>query len=331
MWNAITRFVVSRPAAPVVVLTTHSMEECAALCNRVGIMVAGQLSCLGSIPHLQARFGDTYQLAVKLAPARPADVAALEGRIAEAAAAAAAGAVVAVAPAGVAVEGTHAAGRGGGAATFPAAFLPAVLAAVEGDGGHGQALADAEADSSAWGVRALIDGGNGTLAGGGSVSVARLAAWLVVERAFLTLRHDMLARLPHARLRERHGPTARFMVPVASVTLPGAFAAMNDVVAAHSVEAYAVSQTTLDDIFAVMAGAPPDEEEAAADGGAAGGGVGGSGGVETRSASSSVDCEPPTAATALLAPNPLASAPPRTTTTTYGTLHVDRPLPPSHS
>lgn len=33
-----------------VVLTTHSMEECEALCPRIGIMANGRLRCLGEIP-----------------------------------------------------------------------------------------------------------------------------------------------------------------------------------------------------------------------------------------------------------------------------------------
>lgn len=40
-----------------VVLTTHSMEECEALCSRIGILVLGELKCLGSSQHLKTRFG----------------------------------------------------------------------------------------------------------------------------------------------------------------------------------------------------------------------------------------------------------------------------------
>ena len=43
-----------------VVLTTHSMEECEALCSRLTIMVRGQLQCLGSPQHLKNRFGSGY-------------------------------------------------------------------------------------------------------------------------------------------------------------------------------------------------------------------------------------------------------------------------------
>ena len=42
------------------------MEECEALCSRIGIMVNGQLKCLGSSQHLKAKFGDGYTAVVKL-------------------------------------------------------------------------------------------------------------------------------------------------------------------------------------------------------------------------------------------------------------------------
>lgn len=38
-------------------LTSHSMEECEALCTRIGIMTAGRLACLGTVQHLKNRFG----------------------------------------------------------------------------------------------------------------------------------------------------------------------------------------------------------------------------------------------------------------------------------
>ena len=49
-----------------VVLTTHSMEECEALCSRLGIMVGGRLRCLGSPQHLKTRFGTGYTIETKL-------------------------------------------------------------------------------------------------------------------------------------------------------------------------------------------------------------------------------------------------------------------------
>eukprot|EP00658_Telonema_sp_P-2_P080787 TRINITY_DN8110_c0_g1_i15.p1 TRINITY_DN8110_c0_g1~~TRINITY_DN8110_c0_g1_i15.p1 ORF type:complete len:1065 (-),score=233.23 TRINITY_DN8110_c0_g1_i15:75-3269(-) len=56
MWTTIERTASNRS----VVLTTHSMEECEALCDRVVVMVKGQFRCLGSIQHLKSRFGEGY-------------------------------------------------------------------------------------------------------------------------------------------------------------------------------------------------------------------------------------------------------------------------------
>jgi ABC-type multidrug transport system ATPase subunit len=47
-----------------VVLTSHSMEECEALCNKLTIMVAGRLRCLGSLQHLKDKFGKGYTVTV---------------------------------------------------------------------------------------------------------------------------------------------------------------------------------------------------------------------------------------------------------------------------
>jgi len=45
-----------------VILTTHSMSEAEALCNRIGIMASGSLLCLGTQVHLKNKFGDGLRL-----------------------------------------------------------------------------------------------------------------------------------------------------------------------------------------------------------------------------------------------------------------------------
>jgi ABC-type glutathione transport system ATPase component len=54
------------PAGHTVLLTSHSMEECEALCTRIAIMRAGRLRCLGSVQHLKNRFGAGYVLEARL-------------------------------------------------------------------------------------------------------------------------------------------------------------------------------------------------------------------------------------------------------------------------
>ena len=39
-----------------VLLTSHSMAECDALCSRLAIMVSGQFMCLGTTQHLKHRY-----------------------------------------------------------------------------------------------------------------------------------------------------------------------------------------------------------------------------------------------------------------------------------
>jgi len=41
------------------------MEEADALCNRVGIMVKGELRCIGSTQHLKNKYGGGYLLEIK--------------------------------------------------------------------------------------------------------------------------------------------------------------------------------------------------------------------------------------------------------------------------
>ena len=43
-----------------------SMEECEALCQRIGIMVGGRMRCLGSSQHLKTRFGKGFQLEARV-------------------------------------------------------------------------------------------------------------------------------------------------------------------------------------------------------------------------------------------------------------------------
>ncbi|XP_077644282.1 ATP-binding cassette sub-family A member 13 [Lonchura striata] len=63
LWKAILKEVQDGCAA---VLTSHSMEECEALCTRLAIMVNGAFKCLGSPQHIKNRFGEGYSVKVWL-------------------------------------------------------------------------------------------------------------------------------------------------------------------------------------------------------------------------------------------------------------------------
>jgi len=62
MWSLIATTMQGRS----VILTTHSMEECEALCDKIAIMVNGRLRCIGPASHLKAKYGQGYQCEITL-------------------------------------------------------------------------------------------------------------------------------------------------------------------------------------------------------------------------------------------------------------------------
>lgn len=53
-------------AGRTIILTSHSLDECEQLCNRIGIMYNGQLQCIGVTQELKNTLGDGYTLIIKL-------------------------------------------------------------------------------------------------------------------------------------------------------------------------------------------------------------------------------------------------------------------------
>lgn len=63
LWNMVSKV---RSSGKSIVLTSHSMEECEALCTRIAIMVNGEFQCLGSTQHLKSKFSKGFLLTVKV-------------------------------------------------------------------------------------------------------------------------------------------------------------------------------------------------------------------------------------------------------------------------
>ncbi|CAM5095263.1 unnamed protein product [Natator depressus] len=63
LWKIITEEVQNQCS---VILTSHSMEECEALCTRLAIMVNGRFQCLGSLQHIKTRFGRGFTVKMHL-------------------------------------------------------------------------------------------------------------------------------------------------------------------------------------------------------------------------------------------------------------------------
>ncbi|XP_049268802.1 phospholipid-transporting ATPase ABCA3 [Rhipicephalus sanguineus] len=66
------------------ILTTHNMEECEVSCDRIGIMVKGQMTCLGPLQHLRQKFGGGLTLKFRLPDGSPVDTEQLDKAVLEA-------------------------------------------------------------------------------------------------------------------------------------------------------------------------------------------------------------------------------------------------------
>ncbi|XP_077548808.1 phospholipid-transporting ATPase ABCA3-like [Haemaphysalis longicornis] len=49
-----------------ILLTSNSMQKCEILCDRIAILLSGQLECIGSLDELRSKFGRGYTITIKL-------------------------------------------------------------------------------------------------------------------------------------------------------------------------------------------------------------------------------------------------------------------------
>jgi ATP-binding cassette, subfamily A (ABC1), member 3 len=64
MWRLLSK--VGQAKRSAVVLTTHNMIECEAVCTRVGVMKLGEMVCLGNTQHLRSVHGTGFLLEIHL-------------------------------------------------------------------------------------------------------------------------------------------------------------------------------------------------------------------------------------------------------------------------
>ncbi|KAJ0412877.1 hypothetical protein ATCC90586_002507 [Pythium insidiosum] len=223
MWNVLARR--QRELGTTIVLTTHSMEECEALCSRVGIMVGGRLRCLGSIQHLKSRFGTGLMLELKLEAPAPTDV---DQRVA-----AIASAVPAISTATLQAA-CAAMGHADWAAKIspqhPTGFaLHAVLARDEPDARLRPEL---------------------------------FVAWWIAEERFLALHAFLAASFPEVEtvtLVERQNDLCRYRLASDALRLGDVFRRIEHGRESLHLREYAVSQTTLEQIFNAFAAQQSEE------------------------------------------------------------------------
>lgn len=220
MWNVIARIATQNKQCSIM-LTTHSMEECEALCGRLGIMVGGRLRCLGSPQHLKNRFGQGYLLEVKLAAPAVESIAAVVEAMAH-----------------------HVLKD-----RVPANAVQPACSTLRNPGRY-QLI---NPSGSGWAL-------HGHIVSTGSVDASELAEWWLVEDGMDALSAFVLHTFAGAVLVERHGLHARFKLPpVDSMPLSRMFSVFEEQKPILRILEYALSQTSLEQIFNSFAALQEEE------------------------------------------------------------------------
>ena len=232
MWSVINR-VATEAKLCSIILTTHSMEETEALCGRIGIMVGGRLRCLGSSQHLKARYGNGFDVEVKLGTPRPDAGAAV---------------LAAIARSGL---------PGAGERELRREQLPAIAQAL----GDPDALVEVSEMGSGWPIHAALLGG--------AVGAEEFATWWAFEATARTILRFFVggggapAAFAGATLSERQGSLLRFKVPNQGGSLANMFRTIEGAKRTLGVTFDAsLGQTSLEAIFNMFA-SQQDEERGA--------------------------------------------------------------------
>jgi ATP-binding cassette, subfamily A (ABC1), member 3 len=231
MWDVISDIVTEREKC-CLILTTHSMEECEALCSRVGIMVGGVMRCLGSCMRLRNRYGLGFQIELLLEFPDAALVVAKSEEIAAAA--------------GVAVQEDS---------VISASQLQAVMDSV----GASSLFPRIAPDGTGADLRAALDMHN-------SLSLKQLSSWILLENRIEALLGYLENTFPGYVLREIQGSKVRVEVPFLMSDgthrkLSTMFGAMEREKANLFVREYSIAQTSLEQIFNFFASQQLEEDQ----------------------------------------------------------------------
>eukprot|EP01138_Halocafeteria_seosinensis_P007062 gb/GECG01007221.1/.p1 GENE.gb/GECG01007221.1/~~gb/GECG01007221.1/.p1 ORF type:complete len:1912 (+),score=224.19 gb/GECG01007221.1/:1-5736(+) len=228
MWDVIADIATTRREASIV-LTTHSMEECEALATRVGIMVGGRLRCLGSIQHIKNTHAQGYQMRIKLDNPSQEDIAQTEQAV---------------------KSSVSAVDR----------VSEAQLSTVCGALGDPSMLDEVNADGTGWMVYSSIEGSTDR-----SVSIRELSDWWVEEQQIKSVLNFVYANFENSELIERQGTLLSFKIPPQNMRLSRMFDLLESARSTQNIREYALSQTSLEQVFNYFA-AQQEEERGPAPG-----------------------------------------------------------------
>jgi ATP-binding cassette, subfamily A (ABC1), member 3 len=221
MWDVIAGV---RARQSSVILTTHSMEEAEALCTRIGIMVNGQLQCLGTTQHLKSKYGTGFEVEVKTAMPSAQELDALYVRV-------------------------HTAGHSLVTRPDLAGFCAAL----------GRPEWDAEVAEKGGGavLHAILEAD-------GTIAVRAFAEWWVAQGRAEALQAFLVRTFgEEVRLLERAGLFSfRYNVPGGQLSLAEIFRQFEARKAEIGISEYSVGQTTLEQLFNRFAALQEHDERA---------------------------------------------------------------------
>lgn len=213
-----------------VILTTHSMEECEALCPNIAIMAGGKLRCLGSAQQLKSKFGQGYQVEMKIKNVGPSDADYVENlsKIAESAE---------ITLPTLANED--------GEATHDDIFMnldtaKAALAALTGD----TYLTDMVSEHDPAGYTVFKEASSPV-----GVDLDGLVVFATSELRMRKLNSFIAETYPQSVVRERQDTKARYEVSSQGVRIGNIFSNIEEYKADLQVNEYGVSQTSLEQVF----------------------------------------------------------------------------------
>uniref|UniRef100_A0A7S4MIY7 ABC transporter domain-containing protein n=1 Tax=Odontella aurita TaxID=265563 RepID=A0A7S4MIY7_9STRA len=232
LWSVISNMVIGPPGQlpedrTSVILTTHSMEECEALCPLIGIMAGGKLRCLGSAQGLKTRYGEGFQVEMKCreVDASDEDYGAVLSALTEKVKAAGVGASVVDVEGGISLNLDE---------------LNSALGQLTGDDYLSSMITPENTAGYVLHKAASSD------AGAELTEVAGFASEELRMRAII----DFFAEhYPASTLRERQETKVRYEVPSDGLKISGLFGTIEEAKDGLMLADYGVSQTTLEQVF----------------------------------------------------------------------------------
>jgi len=237
MWRVISDVVTKREQCSLI-LTTHSMEECEALCTRISIMVDGVMRCLGSSQRLRNKYGLGYQIEILLKVPDDKTVAEMSVDLIS---------LLDTRKGGVDVSGELTRGE-----------AEAVMKAIASSNSTELKTAAELRPVAEW-VDRFCEHGSGadihsSFLHSGFVTVAHLASWCILERRYESLLTFMGNHFEGFQVRERQIAKVRVEVPLLLPSgeprrLSRMFGLVEESVGALQIMEYSISQTSLEQIF----------------------------------------------------------------------------------